>query len=146
MAEIVGLVASSIAIIETAGKVASAVLTLKKLWDEIQDVPDTIRNLMTEIEVLEPILTAIEDDFKSTGAPLPNDRASQLTLAYCRKAVEDLDDLVQNLTIKLDAVKRVRRVKAKFRVSLEKESLRRLQDRMQAAIRLLTLTQQTYLV
>ncbi|KAF3004682.1 hypothetical protein E8E14_003649 [Neopestalotiopsis sp. 37M] len=94
MAEIVGLVASSIAIVETASKIAGAVFTLKKLWDEIQDVPDTIRKLMTEIEVLEPILTIIEEDFESTGTPLPQDRASQLAVAYCRKAVTDLDELI----------------------------------------------------
>ncbi|KAF7528026.1 hypothetical protein G7054_g10304 [Neopestalotiopsis clavispora] len=146
MAELVGLVASSIAIVETAGKVACAVLALKKLWDEIQDVPDTVRNLMTEIEVLEPILTVIEDDFSDTGSRLPNDRASQLALAYCRKAVNDLEELVRHLSANLQAAKRSKRGRAKVRFILEKETLRKLQDRMQAAVRLLTLAQQTYLV
>ncbi|ETS88140.1 hypothetical protein PFICI_01968 [Pestalotiopsis fici W106-1] len=146
MAELVGLVASSIAIVETAGKVAGAVLTLKKLWDEIQDVPDTIRNLMTEIEVLEPILTVIEDDYNNTGTPIPNDRASNLALAYCRKAVTDLEDLVRHLSVNLQAARRSKRGKAKVRVILEKDTLKKLQDRMQAAVRLLTLAQQTYLV
>lgn len=46
MAELLGI----ITVVETAGKVGSSILKLKRLWDEVKDVPQSIRALMDELE------------------------------------------------------------------------------------------------
>ncbi|KAF3361081.1 hypothetical protein VdG1_04722 [Verticillium dahliae VDG1] len=55
MAEVLGIVTGSIAHLEVAGRLGGRVLKLKQLFDELKEVPDTIRSLMEQVAVVEPI-------------------------------------------------------------------------------------------
>lgn len=55
MAEVLGIVTGSIALLEVAGRLGGRVLKLKQLFDELKEVPDTIRSLMEQVAVVEPI-------------------------------------------------------------------------------------------
>lgn len=149
MAELVGVVASGIALAEVAGKVGGRVLALKRLWDEVQDVPETITGLMREVEILDPMLAEMEREFSSLGdRPTMdswNDRAARMSLAACRQATDDLDALLRDLSVDLDAARRRKRGRAKLKVILQRESLHKFQERLTAAVRLLTLAHQQYL-
>ncbi|KAG7144652.1 hypothetical protein HYQ46_013351 [Verticillium longisporum] len=45
----------SIALLEVAGRLGGRVLKLKQLFDELKEVPDTIRSLMEQVAVVESI-------------------------------------------------------------------------------------------
>jgi hypothetical protein len=152
MTEIVGVVASSIALVEVAGKVGGRSLALKRLWDEVHEVLETIACLMREIEILDPMLAEMENEFaprSPDGRPTMdswNNTSARLSLAYCRQATADLDGLLRDLSADLNAPRRRKRGRAKIKVILEKETLRKFQDRLQTVVRLLSLAQQSYLV
>lgn len=58
--EILGAVASGIAV----GEAAKVVIRVKRMWSEIEDVPDRIRSLLDYLDALGPLLEQIESEFR----------------------------------------------------------------------------------
>ncbi|KAK6063068.1 carboxylesterase family protein [Seiridium cupressi] len=56
MAEALGAVASGIAVAQIAGTAGSAIWKLKQLWDEVEDVPEIINDLIEQLGCLDPSL------------------------------------------------------------------------------------------
>ncbi|KAK6065684.1 carboxylesterase [Seiridium cupressi] len=56
MAEALGAVASGIAVAQVAGTAGSAIWKLKQLWDEVEDVPEIINDLIEQLGCLDPSL------------------------------------------------------------------------------------------
>ncbi|KAH7131442.1 hypothetical protein B0J13DRAFT_626526 [Dactylonectria estremocensis] len=52
MAEIPRIVTGVITVVETVGKLGSSAIKLKQLWDEVQDVLESIKRVVTELEGL----------------------------------------------------------------------------------------------
>lgn len=63
MTELLGTIASGIAVGEVALKVGGTLFRLHELWKEIQKVPDTVQELLQEIEVYGPLLDGVESGF-----------------------------------------------------------------------------------
>ncbi|KAH8590159.1 hypothetical protein B0O99DRAFT_691812 [Bisporella sp. PMI_857] len=145
MAEILGAVASGITVVGVAGKLGDRFIRLKRLLNEVQDVPEMIASLVGDIEILEPLLTEMEKDFDDTMATGTATRSAQLALWYCRKAMVDLDALLEELSVDLKSPHKLRRGKAKFRVVLRKDVLNRFTDQLSKALRFLSLAQQVYM-
>ncbi|KPM44816.1 hypothetical protein AK830_g1758 [Neonectria ditissima] len=146
MAELLGVVSSAITIVETAGKLVSSAITLKRLWDEVQDVPDSIRRQMLQLEMLVPVLEGMEDEFQQTRNMLRNDRAAIRSLEYCRKAMEELEGLTQDMQLQITTARKGKRTLAKFKVTLKKGVVQQCQERLGSTLQLLALSQQTYLI
>lgn len=151
MAEILGAVASGFAVSEAGLKVGGTVWKLKKLWQEVHDVPATIQDLMRQIEIMDPVLSDHESTLGNQNIALPaqlqtyNAAPAILSAAYCREALNDLRSLVEDLDVAIESEKRSRRTVARMRVVLKKDSLRVFQDRLERAIRLFQSTQLSYL-
>ncbi|CAJ2512991.1 Uu.00g011100.m01.CDS01 [Anthostomella pinea] len=60
--KVVGLVASSITLVEVAARLGAGALKLRELWQQVHDVPETITRLLQEIEILEPVLEQIANE------------------------------------------------------------------------------------
>ncbi|KAK7414794.1 hypothetical protein QQX98_006396 [Neonectria punicea] len=146
MAELLGVVSSAITIVETAGKLVSSAIALKRLWDEVQDVPDSIRRQMQHLEMLVPVLEDMEDEFRQTRNMLRNDRAAIRSLEYCRKAMEELEVLTRDMQMQVTAARKGKRTLAKFKVTLKKGVIQQCHERLASTLQLLALSQQTYLM
>ncbi|KAH8595340.1 hypothetical protein B0O99DRAFT_483128, partial [Bisporella sp. PMI_857] len=137
MAEILGVVASGITVVGVAGKVGDRFIALKRLLNEIHNVPEVIASLMRDIEILEPLLTEMKKDFDDTIATGTASSTARTALSYCRKAMVDLDTMLEDLSVNLKSSRKLRRGKAKMKVVLGKDILDRCKDRLYAAMRFL---------
>ncbi|KAL3465555.1 hypothetical protein BJX64DRAFT_252634 [Aspergillus heterothallicus] len=142
MAEMLGIVSGSITVAETA----SAVFKLKRLWDEVRDAPDYIDSLIDQLSLVHPLLTETETELQADEQLLTNSSAARLSLTYCKKILWDLDGLAHDLRQQIEAKRRFSRGKAKIKVALGKDIIHGMQKRMQDALQLLSIAQQTYLI
>lgn len=143
MAEILGAVASGLAVAEVGLKVGGTVWKLKKLWQEVHEVPATIRDLMRQIEMMDPILS--DHETLPTRLSAYDGAPTTQSAAHCREALNDLQCLVEDLNVAVDSERRSRRTFARMRVVLKKDTIKGFQDRLERATRLLQLAQVSYL-
>ncbi|KAI1374189.1 hypothetical protein F4677DRAFT_172830 [Hypoxylon crocopeplum] len=148
MAEALGVAASGIAIAQISAQVGGAVFKLKQLWDEIKDVPDDIADLMEQIDCLDPVLWQTENivNESNPSALAWDELASKSTTIYCRKALQNLTDMVDELSRQIHTSKKGRRTLSAVKVLLKKDSLKKLEKRLEIAVRMLTFAQQSYLL
>lgn len=124
---------------------------LKKLWQEVHEVPSTIKDLMRQIEMMDPILSGHETNLGVQSIVLPirlstyNGAPPTQSAAYCREALNDLRRLVEDLDGAVESEKRSRRTVARIRVVLKKNAIKGFQERLERAVRLLQWTQVNYL-
>ncbi|KAI1384188.1 uncharacterized protein F4822DRAFT_63089 [Hypoxylon trugodes] len=105
MAEALGIASSGIAIAQIASQVGGAVFKLKRLWDEVKDIPDDIADLMEQIDCLDPILWEAGNTLDQSGLPsiVWNELASKPTTTYCRKALQDLTEMADDLSFQINS-------------------------------------------
>lgn len=151
MAEILGAVASGLAVAEVGLKVGGTVWKLKRLWQEVHEVPETIAYLMKEIEIIEPVLSEFEGNFNAQIIAFPtessayNGAPTALSSAYCREALNDLRSLVEDLDRAVTSEKKRKRTVARIRVVLKEDTIKKFQGRLERATRLLQSAQVNYL-
>lgn len=154
MAELLGTIASSIAVGEVALRVGGTLFKLRELWQEVQKVPDTIQELLQEIEAYGPLLDGVETGFDLSDTleignrPLAtfNTAHGRAAAALCREPLQRLQQLVEDLHKEVSSARRLNRSYSKVKVILRKNDLRRFQERLEKAVRLLNMAQQSYLV
>lgn len=154
MAELLGTIAGGIAVGEVAVKVGGTLFKLRELWKQIQEVPDTIRELLQEIEIYEPLLDQIESGFNNSNdletecSPFGKFEAShsRAAMALCRKPLLQLRQLVDELSKDIVSAKKIKRGMHRVKVVLKKEEVKKYQDKLQMAVRLLNVAQQNYLM
>ncbi|KAK1584995.1 uncharacterized protein LY79DRAFT_591847 [Colletotrichum navitas] len=121
-------------------------VVLKKLWDEVQDVPNEISQLVRQLEVVRPVLAEMESEFTQQTHKVYHNSAANLSMEYCQQAVAELDALAEDLRSRIEAAKRSRRNITKLKVTFKKEQIRGYQEKIQFALQLLSLSQQTYTI
>lgn len=147
MAEILGAVASGLAVAEAGLKVGGTVWKLNQLWKEMKEVPATIQDLMRQIEMIGLILSEHETNLsiQSTAFPIRlsthNGAPAAQSVAYSREALNDLQRLVEDLNSAVESGKKREQVVGRVRVVLEKGTIKDFQDRLERAIRLVICTQ-----
>ncbi|KZL78236.1 hypothetical protein CT0861_07881, partial [Colletotrichum tofieldiae] len=146
MAEVFGVVVSALTVAEMAGKFGTSLIKLKKLWNEVQDVPNEIAQLFRQLELLRPVLAEMESEFTQQTHKVYQNSAANLSMEYCQQAVGELDALAEDLQSRINAAKRSKRNIAKFKVAFKKEQIRSYQEKIQFALQLLCLSQQTYTI
>jgi hypothetical protein len=148
MAEVLGVVASGIAVVDAAGNIGSGIIKLRRLWNEVKDVPDTINSLMQHLELLAVVMEEMEAMHQShtgnaTLRPF-NSQGMQLSMMRCREAMATLEGLITKLTKHVDSERRSRRAKAKLKVALGKDDLNQCQGRLSDVVQLLQLAQSCF--
>lgn len=151
MAEILGTVSSAIAVAEAGLKVGGTLLKLRELWKEVQYVPQKIQDIMSQMDILEPILADIErhlqgnlihgsDAQVKVGTSAQSNASIRTrTASYCREAFHDLQGLVKELSLQINSAKGTRRGIGKLKVVLRKHDLNRFQSRLERVFWLLQL-------
>ncbi|KAI6754101.1 hypothetical protein HG530_013277 [Fusarium avenaceum] len=146
MAEILGLASSIITIVGVAGKLGTSTVRLKRLWDEVQDVPESIRRCIDHLELLAPAIEEMDNEFEQTRHMVQNDSAAKRSLEYSRKAVETLETLVRDMESQITGTRKRKKFVAQFKVMIKKEVMEEHQRRLDSALQLVSLSQQTYLI
>ena len=146
MAEILGLVSGVITVAQVAGQIGVCVLRLKTLWSEVKDVPDTINALMMDLELLDPMLSEMATQLSQVQNIVQTDRLAISTLERSRQALRNLECLVNDLHQQVSSKKRLKKGIIKVKITLKKELIRTYQERLQNALQLLSLSQQTHLM
>jgi len=141
MAELIGVVASGISIVQLAGQIAESAITLKQYWDQIKDAPSEISNLLGEIESFELILRGIGDDQMGISQFRPINPSMQQTLNLCNRAAEQLKSLVDDLSRKLEGKRGWKKTLTSIKVVLRKEDIKSLKKRLKYAISLMHMAQ-----
>lgn len=151
MAELLGVVASSIAVAEVAAKAGSAIPKLKALWDEVQNVPETIHHLLKQIEILDPMVWEMENELNAHRTTiinpiLFNDDVMRRSTQYCRESLQSLTDIVDDMGVQVQNLQKFKRGMAKVKVVLKKKTLMDLEMRLRNALTLLNFAQQSYMM
>lgn len=146
MAELLGIVTGAITLVETAGKVGSTIRKLKRLWDEVKGVPQSIKALMDELDQINPLVDAMDSEFTEIRHIVGNDKIAKASMEYCRRAKARLEAVIQELQFDIDSKRRVKRGVAKVKVVLKSGLVSKHQEQMRCALQLLSLAQQTHMM
>ncbi|KAF5012630.1 hypothetical protein FDECE_1322 [Fusarium decemcellulare] len=146
MAEILGIVSGVITIVEVAGKLGASTIKLKRLWGEVQDVPTSIRRCIEELELLAPAIEEMDIEFQRTRDMVQHDSAARRSVEYSRKAIQALDTLVRDMEGQIESTRKSKKLLAQLKVRLKRDVIEEHQHHLQSALRLVNLSQQTYLI
>lgn len=145
MAEVVfGAVASGITVGALVAQVTSSVVKLKSYWDQVQDAPQEVQDLLEEVEILRHLLVAIEDNQRRNVALMSDPIHMVMCLRRCKEEVVRLEDLTESLNNHLDAKCKMKRKWASTKVVMKKEMLEKYRMRLGRAVSLLSVSQQAY--
>lgn len=145
MAEVLGVVSSGIAVVGLAGQVAKQAIALKQLWDEVKGVPEGIRALVTQLELLYPVLADMETSFLESPEIYNSLGTARQSMEYCNRAIQDLSVLTGDLSQDINSAEWLRKSKSRIRIVLKKDQMNAYRERLQSALQLLGLSQQIYL-
>lgn len=144
MAEVLGVVASGIAVTQITAQVTKSIIKLKEYWDQVQEAPAEIKYLLREIDSLHLILSHIQDDqAKQTRSSISVDNLCiHHSFKLCKEGADELRGLADELAEKVDGKKGWRKKVGSVKVVLKKEDIKKLKKRMKHAIQLLQLSYQ----
>lgn len=148
MGEILGIVASGIAVAQLAQATGSVVLQLKQLWNEVENTGNTIQDLMDQIDCLDPALWEAEQMFNQNILPsyVWDDTAAKNSARYCRIALLKLTGIVTDLSAEIDSAKRRQKSLGIMKVLLKRKQLGAIEQRLANAVRILHVAQGGYLM
>lgn len=149
MAKVLAIVASVLAVAQVASQVADSIIKLKGYWDQVKEAPDDIQQLLLEIDLFNDILSHMQGDQASLAMSelTPNGAiiAVRKSLELCNKGAAQLNDLVEELSQKVNRNVGLRKVAGSVKVVLRKNEVKRQRRTMKSTIRLLSLTYQCHI-
>jgi len=151
MAEVLSVVASGIAVTQAAQTVGQAIFSVQ-LWREVKDAPETIQNMLDDLEVTGELVAAIEAELESSALSTGPDGNScltplqDLTIRRCRQIQKKLGDFVGDLAADIASSRKRKRLLAKAQVVLKKETLASYERRLEKALASLNSTLQLNLI
>ncbi len=143
MAEVLGFVASGIAVAQGAQALSQAVLSLSRLWAEVRDVPETIRYLVEDLELSGQVVADIERQLLSSS-PESLSTSQRRVIERCRQAHKGLSDLVDDLAADIASSRKRKKLLARVKVLLKKDALEKYEKRLQRAWSLLSFAVQLH--
>ena len=146
MAEAIGVAASGIAIGSLAAGITSSIVKLKSYWDQVQNASEDMHELVEELEVLGHLLADIADDQQknSMSGLIFDSTAISRCLQHCQKGADRLKELTDILSRDLDTSTRRKKQWASAKVVLKKTQIDRYKEKLEGAIRLMSLSYQMY--
>ncbi|KAJ3495467.1 hypothetical protein NLG97_g3376 [Lecanicillium saksenae] len=148
MAEAVGVVASGLAFAEVVLKISKHVFTLKHMWEEFKEIPESVRLLVGDVELLSQVLKEMEADINGPGLDGVSlvDGIGSLILATCRGALDVLSISVEDIFQELKAAKRMKRAVVKAKLVLMKDFWLKTEQRLNRVVWLLGVAQQHWMI
>ncbi|KXH69677.1 hypothetical protein CSAL01_10532 [Colletotrichum salicis] len=123
MAEVLGVIVSAFTVVEIAGKLGSSTIKLKKLWDEVQEVPSEMKQLVGMVDILNATLTELNRAFDKAGDP------NFGTLDICSNRSPRLRNFRRRMT--------------NLKVTFKKDLIQSCEKKVQTALQILSLSLST---
>ena len=147
MAETLGVVASGISLMQLAGAIISSSIRLKQLFQEVQDVPETITFYLDQIEVLNPMIWLTEDEQDQNTSGIPdnirrNNLAFQKASQNCQRILSFLTGLLDDLKDQIKSSRPFKKSIGRLKVILKKDILAKYERRLELSLQLLLVSQQ----
>ncbi|KAM3562408.1 hypothetical protein ARSEF4850_002798 [Beauveria asiatica] len=148
MAEVVGVVAAGIAFGEVVIKISSHVFTLKHMWKEFKEMPDSIKQLVRDIELLGSVLQEMEADMTSSTADgiVWGGGVGSLIVEACRSAFNTLSLSVNDVSQEVRATRGIKAALKKGKMVLNKDFWAKTEKRLQDVVGRLQIAQQWWLM
>lgn len=152
MAEVLSVVASGIAVGQAAQTVGQAVFSLIQLWREVKDAPETVQNMLDDLEIAGELVAAIEAELETSALSTGPNRSrcltplQELAIRRCRQIQKRLEDFVEDLAADIASSRKRKRLLAKAQVVLKKETLASYEKRLEKALASLNSTLQLNLM
>lgn len=146
MAEVVGIVAGGISIGTLATQISSNLIKLKSYWDQVQDVPEDIRDLVEKLEILSQMLVDIEDYQRQRPTPsfLIDTNTQSRCVQHCQKAAVRLREFIISLKVDTEGKGKIKQKFASAKILLKKDTISRYRAELNSTIILLSLSLQLY--
>ena len=148
MAEVLAITASGVTFVQLAGQVAGNINKLKRYWDPVKEAPDNLKLLVEEIDSLNIVLCHMQSELPDDL--LPDSRCGHSativskSLELCQNGTDELSRLVDDLAEKIDGKLGWKKRLGSTKIVLKNSEVRGLKERIQYAIRLLTLAYQCH--
>ncbi|KAM3500925.1 hypothetical protein MY10362_005989 [Beauveria mimosiformis] len=148
MAEVVGVVAAGIAFGEVVIKISSHVFTLKQMWKEFKEMPDSIKQLVGDIEMLGSALQEMEADMTSSTADgiVWGGGVGRLIVETCRSALNTLSLSVNDVSQEVRATRGIKAALIKGKMVLKRDFWAKTEKRLQHVVGRLQIAQQWWLI
>jgi hypothetical protein len=143
MAEVLGVVASGIAVAQLADKIVRSIRNIYDFWRTISDAPKDLNDALEELKILGETLMELQNDLNKHKGHELTGTAAKNCLQYCRRVADNLEVIVLGLQHNLDG-KKGRRQWAAIKAAFQKRSLREFQQRLDRARSMLTLAISCY--
>ncbi|KAH0424935.1 hypothetical protein CcaCcLH18_11255 [Colletotrichum camelliae] len=143
MAEALGLAASVIAVVDVAAKTGSAYVRIQRLWSEVKNVPNLLREKSEDIQIFEDFLANVEDNLAMSPLPaLASDRILlEKLIGRCRSALEELQDMVDKIHTRVISERGLKHRIASAKAVLRKDDLEALSLKFDRALRMFEMAQ-----
>jgi hypothetical protein len=119
-------------------------MKLKSYLDQIKDAPEDIRILVESIELLQLSLAEIECDQARQQTVLLGTNSTLRSLDYCRRGVERLRRVVDDLTPDFEDAKSTKRKWAAAKMIWRRERMEKHRSNLDNVLRQLSLSYQMY--
>ncbi|TGO29917.1 hypothetical protein BPAE_0009g00110 [Botrytis paeoniae] len=138
MGELLGVVASGIAVAQLAGAIVGSSQKIYSFYSEMKDAPKKLGDLLVEIELLGEVLVDFYD--QNSNPTTGQSKVVPKVLKHCRTVIENLDKILKVLE---DSLKKdggmIKRQWRTLKVVLKEKTLEELTERLERAKSLLTL-------
>ncbi|KAM0322182.1 hypothetical protein ACHAQA_009672 [Verticillium albo-atrum] len=139
--EIVGLITSSVALAEVIAKVGKGIINLKRMWDEVKDVPTTIQTLFNRLDNTFIVALQAAQDLDLIALRLLDNAALRICNFHCKTALGKVNTFAYNLSASIDPTKKFKIEVGGVQVALEKAVLTRYEKKFGGIIQLSTLVE-----
>ncbi|KAL4794307.1 hypothetical protein BDV19DRAFT_390368 [Aspergillus venezuelensis] len=145
MAEAIGIVSGAITLADATVKADKGILALKRLWNEVHEVPEYINSLLDRLALVHSVLSELETELNH-NPQLKISNPIQLSIQHCKGAKDRLNVLGKKLSQGVGDKTRLTRNRARVKAVLGKEVARRLEDEIRDAMQLPGIAQHTYAI
>ena len=140
MAEILGVVASGIAVGQAAATITGSLLKLKELWSQVRDIPDDLTHLVHEIEIAYLVLAESKEQEQLVDYHMRS-RSLEMALQLTDDAAQELIALVDDLRIRVKESQGWKKKLTAAKAVFAWDQIKRYMSRLKRCLRLLTLAQ-----
>lgn len=147
MAELIGVVASSLTIGSLATGIANSAIKLRSIWNQVHDAPDDILYLIEELEHISYMLADSEEfQQRNPMSSLVLDSTSiSRCLQRCKTEVDRLKEFTDRLSNDLEHSSKFKKKRAAAKIVLKKDQINRYKDRLDRTLRALTMSHEIYI-
>ncbi|KAM0595916.1 hypothetical protein ACHAPN_004956 [Verticillium nonalfalfae] len=130
-----------------AAELAVTIVKLKRLWDEVQDVPDHIQSILEELEDVDLILQDVEEQINRDE--IPDELKSTIlprVLRSTQRAYRALEELVESLDRQIVSSRGFRRRLVSVRIVIKKPVLEKMESQLRRALDILNMAINSYTI